>query len=1136
MEDKNNNDRVTIGYLSPFTWGDLSLLLASGVHKKSIQLDVNLVCIAGQKLNDTSREFTKQANVVYDLVDSEYIKGLVVWGSQITKGISKQEAQSFYNKFADIPVIGLLNSIQADISIVADDSKGINSIMEHLVLDHGYKKIGFIRGDKDNPAMELRFNAYKESLERFELPYKSELISNYNHVSIDGGKKGIKQLFEKRKLEPIEDIEAIIAADDILAIGAAEELRLLGIRCPEDIAIVGFENKNMSKICKPSLTSVDLSFVQQGSKAVSLLMEILNKDLKLEDITVAERLIIRNSCGCKEISLSNVNIQDSNTRFEITQFQQQEAIKNIQKKLVPFYSTIDSSWVENMVSNFIEDLKNNTERFLSALNIYLDILYSNNEDVSNFKNVITLIKNEFLPLIKNSKTLVKADDILNKAKIIIADTSDLILYDKLTKNEYTFISIYSAEQMLMSAFTLREFLDIVEIIIKQIGLTSCYIAIYDKQDDLLKKSKLIFAYNENGRIMIAKDYYFNPKEIVPKELRPTYRRYTYIVNALYYKNIQLGFIIYETDVIDKFVFETLSGQISNSLYKIRIFERLKQVEEEKDILYEKLKLKNLELENKILERTTAIHNVNKQLQEAITKVNYANATKNKLLVNLNDEIRTPLNCIIGFSELLENSKIEFSDYKKYISLILQESEKLFELSDKICDISKMEIGKLVLNNDVFDIHNCIETTIASYRLIAQKKGLYYHVYGLNVIPKLLIGDSLRLKQVLSNLIINAINFTQKGGITISLEIAEETESKIELLFNVNDTGIGIAMDKQKTIFEDFTPYDVTLEHKKMGIGLTISNQLVKLMGGAMGADSTENEGSTFWFTAQFEKVSTIYGSVEKTFNAKKMGISTGDLSNLTILLIEDYSGNKELIRIYLNDIGCKVIEAEDEKTAIKLYEDNQIDLVLLDMQLIGIDSCSIAKTMKQKEKGQLIPIIALTNNVFESDMDYYRNSGISDIINKPFRQYNFKYKVVLWLNKAKNCVNFIESDQLIELKTKIETELNTQSYIDIDKNIRELDGDTKYFIKISNEFLNEAQIQVNKIKSILASKNYNDILSLIESIKQKADALTMIPLTEAIQVVENEINDNNFSDLDVLIKSIEMTIIKTEAYLKAKLS
>lgn len=1131
MEDDKSKDRITIGYLLPFTWGDLSLSLTNGVNKKSTQLDINLICIVGQKLNDTSREFTKQANIVYDLVDSEYIKGLVIWGSQITKGLSKQEVQSFYNKFKDIPVIGLLNSTQANISIVTDDSKGMNAVIEHLVLEHGYSKIGFIRGSKDDPEMENRFNAYKYGLENFGLTYKSKLISNYNRVSIENGKKAVKQLFEKRKLEPVEDIEAIIAADDILAIGALQELRQLGIRCPEDIAIVGFENRNMAKICEPSLTSVDLSFTQQGGKAVSLLMEILNENLKFQNISVPERLIIRKSCGCKEKSLSNTNIKDYNDKFEITELEQEEAVKNIQKKITPFYYTIDASWVENMVSNFIYDLKNDSERFLSALNIYLDILYSHNEDVSNFTNVITLIRNEFLPFIKNSKTLIKVDDILNRAKAIINDTADLILYDKLTKNEYTFISIYSSEQMLMSTFTLKEFLDTMEQIVKEIGLKSCYIAIYDKQSDVSKKSKLIFAYNEKGKIMIAKDYYFNPKEIVPKELRPTNRRYTYIVNALYYKNIQLGFIVYETDAIDKFVFETLSGQISHSLYRIKIFARLKQVEKEKEALYKKLQLKNSELENEILKRTSAIHNVNKELQNTISRVNYANEAKNKLLLNLNDEIRTPLSCIIGFSEILQNMKAESEDYKKYTSLILQESEKLFELLDKICDVSKIETGKIILNNEVFDIHNCIETTVSAYRSIAEEKNLYYHVYGLDIIPKLIKGDALRLKQILSNLIINAINFTQKGGITISLEIAEETESEIEILFNVNDTGIGMSKQKQKTIFEDNMPYDTSIDTKKVGIGLAISSQLVRLMDGTMGVDSVENEGSTFWFTAKFEKILPYMNLAQKSYETKKIEI-IDDLSNMTVLLVEDYCGNRELIKIYLKDIGCKVIEAENEKTAMKLYKNNFIDLVLLDMQLSGIDCLNIAKTMKQQEKGQLIPIIALTNNVFESD---YENCGINDTISKPFRQYNFKYKVVLWLNKAKNLANFIKSEQIVEIKTKIE-ELETKVYVDIDKNIRELDGDTKYFNQISAEFLNETQKQINKIKSNLETKNYNNILTLIEPIEQKATALTMFPLKDIIETLQNKIKTNDFSDMDILIKIIEMTIIKTEAYLKAKLS
>lgn len=1139
MEDKSNIERITIGYLIPFIWGDLSLSLIKGVHEKAKQLDVNLVCIVGQRLNDNSSEFTKQANVAYDLVSKEYIKGVVVWGSQITIKLSEKETNKFYNKLKSIPVVGVSTPIENCYNVTTDVEEGIQVIMEHLIVDHGYKKIGFICAIKGHFASEPKLEAYKESLKFFGLPYEPKLVSDYYDFTIEAGRKGAKQLLENRNLQAGIDIEAIITPTDVIAFGVCEELRNLGIKCPEEIAIVGFNNNNKSRICKPSLTSVDPSFAQQGDKAVGLLVDIIKNNTEPKDITVPGRLIIRNSCGCKELNLNQIEIQTNNIPFEIDKEQIKETIKNIEKKIMPFYYTIDSSWVENMVLSFIYDMENdNTERFLSILDVYIDIIFSHNEDVSNLQNIITLIRNEISPRIADYKTLLKASDIWNKARIEISQVAELVAFNKLINHDETLLTIYSTEQKLMSTFILEEFLDIMELIVKDINVKCCYIATYDKQEDLLKKVKLVFAYNENQRIKVKEDYYFNPKEIIPKEFKPTDRRYTYIVNVLYYKDIQLGLVVYETNTMDEFIFDTLSGQISSTLYRIQMFNLLKQSENEKEILFKELEEKNFELEKKIEERTAAIHNVNKELQYSIIKANSASEAKSRFLANMSHEIRTPLNCIIGFSEILGNMENSSEEYKRYTSLIGQEADKLLRLINEILDISKIESGKIALNKEVFNIHNAIESITSTYCILAESKGLYYHVYGLDIIPTLVIGDVTRFKQILTNILSNAIKFTNKGGVTLSLEISKESEKEIEILFNINDTGIGIKADKQNAIFENFIQADnnTSLEYGGTGLGISISKQLVELMGGNIGVDSIENYGSTFWFVITFEKCNNIEENQENYKTINKRDIFIRELKNSTVMLVEDYAVNRELIKIYLDKIGCKVIETSDGKTAVDLFKTNNVDLILMDIQMGKMDGYEATQIIRKSEKGKDIPIIGITANVFETDIKEYISIGMNDVIIKPFRKDDFQHKVVFWLNKSNHLINLEQRGYMTTLDTDIEKSIQEDQFIDIERNLRELDGDIKFFINITTEFLENAQNQIPILMLAAKNKNYELLMNQAHSIKGGALNLSAKPLSEIAKDIEEKGRYNDCTGIDSLIKNLEITIIKTQAYLRTKVN
>lgn len=1108
MEAKNN-EKVVICCILPFMYEEINLFLKN-INEKAKQLDVDLICMVEQNLNDNSKYVTKQFKSICELINNQYIKGLIICNSVI----NSQFLNSIVSKYNlnSIPIVSISPQLVKNCSnIVLDDENGIKSIMEHLIIDHKYAKIGFVCGSKNDYLTLKRLEAYKTSLKLFDIPYKSELVSSYSETSINGGKIGAKELFVKRKLEPVSDIQAIIAPDDSIALGAAQELRNLGINCPEEIAIVGFGNKLDSKICEPSLTTLEMDFNLQIIKSIELLVDIIRNNTKPQNLVTPGRLIIRNSCGCEEMNLSELEIESNSNKVQITDSQIIEAVKSIQKKIIPFYNIIDSSWVENLVLNFMYDIENqSSDRFISTLNIYLEIIFGHNEDISNFQNIITLLRNEISPLIKDPNALLKASDIWNKARVTINHLSNLAVSNKFNKYDSSLLNVYLIEQSLAFTFTLKEFLAVMETSLKRNSINSCYISLYEKQDDILKKAKIIFAYANNKRLPIARNYYFDPKEIIPNNIKNKYTRHTYIINPLYYKDINLGFVVYEADNICKYTLDILSNQISSTLYKIKMFKRFKKSENIKETQNCETQL---ELKPTIPESSSNISSL-------------------EFLADVSHEIRTSLNCIIGFSDILSDMESPSSQYTKYISLVMQESDKLLNLVNELLDISKLSSGKLSLNNELFDIKHCLNSINLTYFALAENKNLYYNVYGLEIIPQFVIGDSLRLKQVLSNIIGNAIKFSEKGGITISIEIVKETENKIEILFNINDTGIGIPNDRQNTIFERYTQAEnnTYTKYGGTGLGMPIAKQLVELMGGTIGVDSVVNEGSTFWFTAVFETVNQNYIYDDKNTKAENnLNIFINEIQNSTIMVIEDYFVNMELIRLYLNKVGCKLIEAHNGEEALKLFKTNSIDLIITDAEMNPLNGYEITKSIRRLKKGKNIPILGMTANSFEKDLKRCIEVGMNDVIIKPFQRYDFIYKVGLCLSGAKGDNN--KTIPAIETSNN----LNQEQLIDIDRNLRELDGDTKFFKSIMTEFLKKAESQVDIIRKKSKAKDFESLSLEAHSIKGAAMSLSAKPLAKIAEIIENKGKSKDLKDIDKLINLLEKIIINTKEYLKTKM-
>ena len=501
-------------------------------------------------------------------------------------------------------------------------------------------------------------------------------------------------------------------------------------------------------------------------------------------------------------------------------------------------------------------------------------------------------------------------------------------------------------------------------------------------------------------------------------------------------------------------------------------------------------LKNVQDLNKQLDLKT------QQLAQRTFELQDASKHKSAFLANMSHEIRTPLNAMLGINRLLSRT-VSDDEQKRLLALSREAGKSLLALINDVLDLSQIEAGKLRIEETVFETAAPCRAAVDLLNTQATEKGLQLHVLIDEALPPQIIGDQNRVRQVLINLVGNAVKFSDDGVVRVSAVLMERADASVHIHFEVTDNGPGITPGEVNSLFQSFTQLDgsSTRKHGGSGLGLAISKHLVEVLGGKIGVHSQPGSGSTFWFELPFrtvpESTSANLAPTEPTPPAIRM---PGSMKDHLILVAEDHPVNQMVMSMELQEMGLQVQVVSTGREAVEAAQNKALTMIFMDCQMPEMDGYEATRQIRQTD--QRVPIVALTANAMDGDRERCIESGMNDYLSKPFEIDELAAMVMRWIPKAAQ----VAAIDTFALKRRFRPEQIQQ---------------------ILKAFLDDLPASTGRLEEAVASEDLVTAASVAHSFKSACSMIFAAPLAELTEEIEQQCKTNERAYLNQNVEKLK---------------
>jgi PAS domain S-box-containing protein len=575
--------RPTIGLLCDLLLNEYNIGLWRGVHDTARKHGANLLYFQGGLLHDPYQPYPL-ARVIYDLVSTEVVDGLVIWGAQLVHFTSPEALIDFCEPYRSLPIVNIGLELEGIPTLLIDNYRGMRELVTHLVEAHGYRRIAFIGGAEDNPEAQERYRGYTDVLREHNIPLDATLVVAGDAIEAYSLRQrwdetranrygGIDVLLDERHLQPGMDFEALVAWSDYPAIGATEELQRRGYRIPQDVAVAGFDDTVESRSVIPPLTTVRQSFYDLGAQATGMLLRRLRGEEIPERTRLPAEIVLRRSCGC---TLTAVEQAAAGPAKSLQLAEGGSPEESIAARRVHILSEIAHAvddqtgeageWAARLLDSFTAEVAGEARGlFLPTLESALNQVLAVDGNIAAWQGALSVLRREILPYLGDEVTVQRAEDLWQQARVLVGE---MALQAQRYRELQTMRQVQALRELgqeLTVTLELTELMDVLADRLPRLGLPSAYLALYEEPAEPAQWSRLMMACNESGRVALEPGgRRFPSRHLLPEGLWPQ-RQYSLIVAPLYFRERQLGFALLEVGPLDGNIYEELRAQISAAL-------------------------------------------------------------------------------------------------------------------------------------------------------------------------------------------------------------------------------------------------------------------------------------------------------------------------------------------------------------------------------------------------------------------------------------------------------------------------------------------------------------------------------------------------------------------------------------------